>query len=124
MRLFWIVKNFKGSNWIIDKKKLSSILRINFADFFIFVGQVGEDRCKCVTPPEIGEAIIRNQLRMDVFQNDKVILKEELKIRTQEIASLTTEVNALKDERIKIHTVVGEYQRQVKVSTHTNFKSN
>ena len=73
-------------------------------------------RCKCTTPPEIGEAIIRNQLRMDVFQNDKAILTEELRIRMQEIASLTTEVSALKSERVKVHNVVGEYQRQVKVS--------
>jgi len=72
-------------------------------------------RCKCTTPPEIGEAIIRNQLRMDVFQNDKAILTEELRIRIQEISSLTSEVATLKTERAKVHSVVGEYQRQVKV---------
>ena len=57
---------------------------------------------------------------MDVFLNDKAMMKEELKTRMEEIASLKDEVTSLKSERFKIHAVVGEYQRQVKVSQSSN----
>ena len=73
-------------------------------------------KCKCTVPAEIGEAIIRNQLRMDVFQNDQALLKDELRIRQEKIEHLTNEVDMLKEERLKVHSVVRDYQSQVQVN--------
>ena len=53
---------------------------------------------------------------MDVFQNDQALLKDELRIRQEKIEHLTNEVDMLKEERLKVHSVVRDYQSQVQVN--------
>ena len=59
---------------------------------------------------------------MDVFQNDQALLKDELRIRQEKIEHLTNEVDMLKEERLKVHSVVRDYQSQVQVN-HTHIIS-
>ena len=57
---------------------------------------------------------------MDVFQNDQALLKDELRIRQEKIEHLSKEVDMLKEERLKVHSVVRDYQSQVQVNLTEN----
>ena len=60
---------------------------------------------------------------MDVFQNDQALLKDELRIRQEKIEHLSKEVDMLKEERLKVHSVVRDYQSQVQVNLMESYFS-
>ena len=71
--------------------------------------------CECDIPPAIGQAIIQQQLRMDLVLSEKSTMALELKSRKEENEFLAIEVQKLKEERQQILSVVSEYQHEVKV---------
>lgn len=71
--------------------------------------------CECDIPPPIGQAIIQQQLRMDLVLSEQSTMLLELKSRKEENKNLEIEVRKLKEERQQILNVVSEYQLEVKV---------
>ncbi|CAG5100139.1 Oidioi.mRNA.OKI2018_I69.XSR.g16861.t1.cds [Oikopleura dioica] len=76
--------------------------------------------CECDIPPAIGQAIIQQQLRMDLVLSEKSTMALELKSRKEENEFLAIEVQKLKDERQQILSVVSEYQHEVKDANGKN----
>jgi len=70
--------------------------------------------CECDIPSAIGQAIIQQQLRMDLVLSDQSTMLLELKSRKEENEFLAIEVRKLKEERQQILSVVSEYQHEVK----------